>query len=145
MQRRPGLENDFLQGSEMNKLTMLATAAFLAIAFAAPAAMAQTAPPAPKTVLADHSMRTSMLIGMKVVDDHGELLGTVVEILVKNGAVEPTAILSVADYSALATRLVAVPLSHLKIEGNKAMMPGVTMKMLIAMPLYDYEGGAHSR
>lgn len=129
----------------MNKLTMLAAVAALAIAFTAPAAIAQTAPPSPSVVLADHSMRASMLIGMKVMDDQDQLLGTVVEILVKDKAVEPTAILAVADYGALATRLVAVPLSHVKVEGHKGMMPGATRKMLIAMPLYDYEGGSQTR
>ncbi len=124
----------------MTNLTRLATALALAMAFAAPAARAE-APPPPKTVLADHSMRASMLIGMKVIGDNGDVLGTVVEILVKDKAVEPTAILSVVDLGALATRLVAVPLSHVKVEGNKASMPGMTKKMLIAMPFYDYEGG----
>jgi sporulation protein YlmC with PRC-barrel domain len=124
----------------MKKLTVLATAAVLGIAFAAPLAMAQTSPQAPKLVLADHSMRTSMLIGMKVLDDQGQPLGTIVEILVKDHAVEPTVILAVADLGALATKLVAVPLSHVKLEGNQAMMPGATRKMLIAMPFYDYEG-----
>ncbi len=124
----------------MTKLSMLTTAAILAMAFAAPFATAQTPPAHPKVVLADHSMRASMLIGMKVVDDQDQVLGTVVEILVKDKAVEPKAIVAVLDLNALATRHVAVPLSHLKIVGDKATMPGVTKKMLVAMPLYDYEG-----
>ena len=129
----------------MNQLTMLAAAATLAIAFAAPVARAQTPPASHGVVLADHSMRASMLIGMKVMDDQDQLLGTVVEILVKDKAVEPTVILAVADLGALATKLVAVPLSHVKVEGGKAMMPGATKQQLIAMPLYDYEGGGRTR
>jgi hypothetical protein len=128
----------------MTKLSILTAAASLAMAFAAPLATAQTSPAHAKVVLADHSMRASMLIGMKVLDDHNQLLGTVVEILVKDQAVEPTAIVSVFDLNALATRLVAVPLSHLKVEGNKMTMPGVTKKMFVAMPLYDYEGGGRN-
>jgi hypothetical protein len=124
----------------MTKLSTITAAASLAMAFAAPFAAAQTPPAHPKVVLADHSMRASMLIGMKVLDEHDQVLGTVTEILVKDHAVEPTAIVAVLDLNALATRLVAVPLSHLKVEGDKVMMPGVTKKMLIAMPLYDYEG-----
>lgn len=124
----------------MTRLSTLTIAASLAIAFAAPFAAAQTPPAHPKVVLADHSMRASMLIGRKVLDDHNQVLGTVKEILVKDQAVEPTAIVAVLDLNALATRLVAVPLSHLKVEGDKVMMPGVTKKMLVAMPLYDYEG-----
>jgi len=129
----------------MTKLTMVVTAAALGIAFAAPLAMAQTSPQSPKLVLSDHSMRASMLIGMKVIDDQDQPLGTIVEILVKDQAVEPTVILAVADLGALATRLVAVPLSHVKLEGNKATMPGATRKTLIAMPFYDYEGGGPNR
>nr|WP_294523885.1 PRC-barrel domain-containing protein [uncultured Rhodopila sp.] len=129
----------------MTKLSMLTTAASLAMAFAAPVAMAQTPSAHARMVLADHSMRASMLIGMKVLDDHGQVLGTVKEILVKDQAVEPTAIVAVLDLNALATRLVAVPLSHLKVEGNKVMMPGATKEMLVAMPLYDYEGGGPGR
>ncbi len=129
----------------MKKLILLAAVATLAVGFAGPVALAQTPTPAPKVVLADHSMRASMLIGMKVLDDEGQPLGTIVEILVKDQAVEPTAIVAVADLGALATRLVAVPLSHVKVEGHKAMMPGMTKKMLIAMPFYDYEGGGQNR
>jgi sporulation protein YlmC with PRC-barrel domain len=129
----------------MNKLTLLATAVTLAMAFAAPVVRAETPAQTPKVVLADHSMRASLLIGMNVIDDQGKPLGTVVDVLVKDSATEPTVILSVADLGALATRLVAVPLSHVKIEGGKAAMPGTTMKTLIAMPLYDYEGGGQNR
>jgi hypothetical protein len=128
----------------MTKLSLLTTAASLAMLFAIPLATAQTPPAHPKVVMADHSMRASMLIGMKVLDDHDQVLGTVVEILVKDQAVEPTAIVAVLDLEALATRHVAVPLSHLKVEGDKMMMPGGTKKMLVLMPLYDYEGGARS-
>ena len=128
----------------MTKLSMLTAAACLAMAFAAPVATAQTPPAHAKVVLADHSMRASLLIGMKVLDDHDQVLGTVVDILVKDHAVEPTAIVAVLDLNALATRLVAVPLSHLKVEGDKVMMPGMTKKMLVAMPLYDYEGSGRN-
>ena len=129
----------------MTSPTILATAAALAMALTAPAAIAQTPTPPPKLVLADHAMRASMLIGMKVLDDQGEPLGTIVEILVKDHAVEPTAIIAVADLGSLSTKLVAVPLSHVKIKGDKATMPGMTMKMMIAMPLYDYIAGGGGR
>ena len=129
----------------MTSPTILATAAALAMALTVPTAIAQTPTPPPKLVLADHAMRASMLIGMKVLDDQGQPLGTIVEILVKDQAVEPTAIIAVADLGALATKLVAVPLSHVKIKGDKATMPGTTMKMMIAMPLYDYMAGGGGR
>jgi len=130
----------------MRTLSVFAMAAGLAVVFAAPVVRAQTtAAPAPasapKAVLADHSMRASMLIGMQVTDDQGQTIGTVVDILVKNNAGEPRAVLSVGDYAGLSTKLVVVPLSHLKIVGSSAKMPGATKAMMIKMPLYDYEGG----
>nr|WP_294551420.1 PRC-barrel domain-containing protein [uncultured Rhodopila sp.] len=128
----------------MTKLSILATAACLAMAFSAPFAVAQTPPEHPKIVMPDHSMRASMLIGKKVLDEQNGELGTVVEIMVKNGAVEPKAIVAILDLNALATRHVAVPLSRLKVQDDKVMMPGVTKKMLVAMPLYDYEGDGRS-
>jgi sporulation protein YlmC with PRC-barrel domain len=128
----------------MTKRSILATAACLAMAFSGPFATAQTPPPHPKMVMPDQSIRASMLIGKKVLDEQNGELGTVVEIMVKKGAVEPKAIVAILDLNALATRHVAVPLSRIMVVDDKVMMPGVTKKMLVAMPLYDYEGDGRS-
>jgi sporulation protein YlmC with PRC-barrel domain len=102
--------------------------------------MAQTLTGSPGAVLADHSMRTSKLIGMKVDNDQGQPIGTVEDILVKDGAIEPTVILSVGAYVGGAGKLVAVPLSHVHVEGMKAMMPGATKQVMASMPTFTYEG-----
>lgn len=124
----------------MRKLSMLASVGVLGLAFAGPIAKAQTLTGSPTAVLADHSMRASKLIGMKVTNDEGQSIGTVVDILVKDGAVEPTVILSVGSYVGDDDKLIAAPLSHVHVEGMKAMMPGATKQVLASMPVFKFEG-----
>jgi sporulation protein YlmC with PRC-barrel domain len=124
----------------MAKRTMLASIAVLVLACTGPVAIAQTLTGSPTAVLADHSIRTSKLIGMKVTNDQGQSIGTVLDILVKDQAAEPTAILSVGSYVGGGDKLVAVPLSHIKIEGMKAMMPGATKPMMASMTAFKFEG-----
>ena len=125
----------------MTKRTTLASIAVLVLACAGPVAKAQTLTGSPTAVLADHSIRTSKLIGMKVTSDQGQPIGTVLDILVKDQATEPTAILSVGDYVGGGDKLVAVPLSHIKLEGMKAMMPNATKQMMATMAPYKFEVG----
>jgi sporulation protein YlmC with PRC-barrel domain len=125
---------------KMRKLSMLASVAVLGVAFAGPAVMAQTLTGSPTAVLADHSMRASKLIGMKVNNDQGQPIGTVEDVLVKDGAIEPRVILSVGAYVGGGDKLIAVPLSHVHVEGMKAMMPGVTKQAMATMPAFKFEG-----
>jgi sporulation protein YlmC with PRC-barrel domain len=126
----------------MTKLTALAAIAALAMTFAAPA-FAQTAT-GNGIVMTDHSMRSSKLIGVSVYNDQGQSIGSVIDVLVKNAAAEPTAILSVGDYVGGGTRLVAVPLSHVNLDGAKPMMSGATKQMLASMPIYLFQPNQNS-
>jgi sporulation protein YlmC with PRC-barrel domain len=121
----------------MKKLTALAAMAALAMTFAAPA-FAETLT-GNGIVMTDHSMRSSKLIGSTVYNDQGQSIGSVIDVLVKNGAAEPTAILSVGDYVGGGTKLVAVPLTHVNLDGAKPMMSGATKQMLAGMPVYLFQ------
>ena len=118
----------------MPSLKILASSVVLAAAFAAPPGFAETLGGSPVLVLADHSISASKLIGMKVSADNGETLGTVVDVLVKDSTAEPRVILSTNE------KLVAVPLSHVKLEGSKAMMPGATRMTMASMPAFRFDG-----
>jgi sporulation protein YlmC with PRC-barrel domain len=124
----------------MKKLTILTSVAALTFVLAAPLTQAQALSGSPALVLADHSMSASKLIGMQVSDDKGASIGTVIDVLVKDAAAEPIVILSVGDYVGDAAKLVAVPLSHVKVIGNKAMMPGASKQMMASMKLFRFEG-----
>lgn len=115
----------------MKKFTTLVAATALAAVFAAPIAMAAGS----DIVMADHNMRASKIISAKVYNEQGEAIGSVVDVLVKDTAAEPTAILSVGDYIGGGTKLVAVPLSHVNLTGAKAMMPA-SKQTLISMPVF---------
>ena len=93
-------------------------------------------------MLADHTMRAGKLIGMAVYNDQGEKIGTVDDILVTAGAIEPIAVVSVGGFLGVGERLTSEPLSHLKLApGDKMMMPGATKPILMAKPSFKYQYG----
>lgn len=118
---------------------LIALAALAAVtSLAVPPVMAQTLTGSSAIVMNDHSMRASKLVGLSVTDEQGHKLGTIVDVLVKGAAVEPTVILSTGQ------KMVAAPLSHLTVTGTKLMMPGTTPAAIAAMPTYGFnplEGG----
>ncbi len=120
----------------MKKLTMLASATALAFALAVPPALAQSYSYS-KIMMADHSIRTSKLIGLPVVNKQGEKVGTIVDVLVKDSAAEPIVILSVGDFVGGGPKLVAAPLSHITFEKTHIMMAAATKQEIARMPAYD--------
>jgi sporulation protein YlmC with PRC-barrel domain len=91
--------------------------------------------PANTILLPDHSVRASKLIGATVYNNQQEAIGTVVDLIVARGAAEPTAILSVGDYLGTGRKLVAVPLSRVKLDSPKPMMPLANKERLARMPI----------
>ena len=120
----------------MKKFPMLATVAALALTFAAPA-FAQSGTSS-GMMAADHMMRTSKMVGSPVYNDQGDKIGEIFDILVKPGATEPTAIVAVGEYTGGGSRLVAFPLSKVKVEGNKMMISGASKAALQNMPAYVF-------
>lgn len=122
----------------MLKLLKLAAIGTLALGLAGPA-LAQSA--MKDTVMTkDQSMRTSKVIGMTVYNDAGDKIGSVLDVLVRTGT-EPQAIVNVGDYLG-GTKLVAIPLAKLNLEGAKPMMMGATKAMLMALPAYPGDFGS---
>lgn len=91
---------------------------------------------------ADKSMRSSKLIGAVVYNDEGDKIGSIVDILVRGGAVESVAIVSVGDYLGGGTKLVAFPVSKLQLDATKAMMQGATKRAIQSMPAIDLSFGS---
>jgi sporulation protein YlmC with PRC-barrel domain len=116
----------------MKKLTILAATTALTMAFApsiVTPAFAQSM--AISTIVAqDHSMRSSKLIGMDVFNDKGEKIGKIEDVLVKASAAEPLAVLSVTGNA----KMVAVPLSHVSLKSDKAIMPATKAEMAAMTP-----------
>ena len=62
--------------------------------------------------------------------------------LVRGGAVESVAIVSVGDYVGGGTKLVAFPVGKLQLDATKAMMQGATKRAIQSMPAIDLNFGS---
>jgi hypothetical protein len=89
----------------------------------------------------DKSMRSSKLIGAVVYNDEGDKIGSIIDILVRGGAVEPIALVSVGDYLGGGTKLVAFPVGKLQLDAAKAMMQGASKRAIQAMPAFELNFG----
>src|ERR1700749_4010151 len=107
----------------MKKFTTLIAMAALAAMFAVPSFALS---PANDIVMTDHGMRTSKLIGATVYNDQRQGIGWVIDVLVQGASAEPTVILSVGDFVGGGAKLVALPLSHVNLDGAKPIMAGAT-------------------
>ncbi len=91
-------------------------------------------------MLADHTMRASKLVGMAVYNNQGAKVGTIDDILVTAGAIEPTVVVSVGGFPGGGQKLTTEPLSHVKLApGDRMMMPDATQASLSAKPVFNYE------
>jgi hypothetical protein len=131
---------DNTQENQMKRITTLLAAAALAAVFTAPP-LAMAA--GNDIVLPDHTMRASKIIGATVYNEQGQNIGSVVDVLVKNTPSEPTAILSVGDFAGGGTKLIAMPLSHVNLDGAKPMMP-TTKQSLASMPVFLFPPNANN-
>lgn len=127
----------------MKMLSTIVVATALAFAVAAPVpGFAQGYYSGPIMVMPDHSMGARSMIGAPVYNDQKQQIGMVQDIMVKAMAAEPMAVLSVGSFLGTGEKLVAVPLSHLQLQGKDAMMmAGATKAMLESLPSYPGAGG----
>ncbi|MES1265813.1 MAG: PRC-barrel domain-containing protein, partial [Variovorax sp.] len=75
--------------------------------------------------------RASTIIGSSVVNDAGESIGSVDDLLVSPDGKETYAVLSVGGFLGIGSKLVVVPYSSLK-PGEKIVLPGGTKDGLTA-------------
>jgi hypothetical protein len=84
--------------------------------------------------------RASKLIGAKVVNDAGDLVGTIDDLLVGAEQDPVFAVLSVGGFLGVGSQLVVVPLSSLIITPNRVSFPGASKDALEALPPFRYPG-----
>lgn len=123
----------------MKKVSTIVAAAALAAACAAPATSFAQGPARRIYVAPNHSMSAKSMLGAPVYNAQNQKIGSVDTIMVKPGVTE--VILSVGDYLGTGPKLVAVPLSHLKLQGSDALEMNATKAMLAKMAAYSIPGG----
>ena len=107
-----------------------------------PERMATAAPVAvsPGSVLIARQ-RMSQVIGSRIYNERNESIGEVEDVVLRNDATGPIAVIQVGGFLGMGGRLVAVALNDLRwnAERERIMLPGATKEQLQARPVFTYE------
>jgi sporulation protein YlmC with PRC-barrel domain len=90
----------------------------------------------------DKGLRTSQLKGKAVVNETGEKIGSIDDVIVGRDNNSLFAVLQVGGFLGIGSRLVAVPYNSLKIDdgGKKVMLPGASKEQLKELAEFRYLG-----
>ncbi len=125
----------------LNRFLIATTLTAIIAAAGAPPTFAQGAPQTVtkvNVVAVAQGFRASKIDGSTVVNDHGDKIGTIDDIVLVNDSSSAYAILSVGGFLGLGTYLVAVPFKDLQIEKNKVTLAGATKDQLKTLPPFQY-------
>jgi PRC-barrel domain protein len=122
--------------------TFLAALA-LAMAVSLPVLADNLAPQTAKTVTIDvakiaNGYRSTKIVGSNVVNDAGDTIGKIDDLLIGRDDSVLYAIVSVGGFLGIGTKLVAVPFEQLQIGKDDLVMPGGTKDQLKALPTFEY-------
>jgi hypothetical protein len=122
--------------------TFLAALA-LAMAVSLPVLADNLTPQTAKTVTIDvakiaNGYRSTKIVGSNVVNDAGDTIGKIDDLLIGRDDSVLYAIVSVGGFLGIGTKLVAVPFEQLQIGKDDLVMPGGTKDQLKALPTFEY-------
>ena len=89
------------------------------------------------TVLAT-GYRTSKVVGSTVVNEMGETVGTIDDLIVTPADRVPFAVLSVGGFLGVGTKYVVIPASALQVQDKQIVVSGATKDSLKALPEFIY-------
>jgi sporulation protein YlmC with PRC-barrel domain len=90
-----------------------------------------------KMVVLGWSAKNKML-GKSVYNDKNEKIGKVEDVIVAPDGKLSWAIIGVGGFLGLASKDVAIPMDHLKLKGDRFLLPGATKEALKALPAFHY-------
>lgn len=82
--------------------------------------------------------RASKIIGTSVVNEAGDTVGKVDEIIIGPDGKAPFVVLSVGGFLGVGDRLIVLPYEQMKTDGTKIVLPGATKDSLKALPEFKY-------
>ena len=82
--------------------------------------------------------RASKVIGSSVVNDAGDTVGRVDDIIIGEDGKAPFVVLAVGGFLGIGDRLVVLPYEQLKAMDRKIVMPGATKDALKDLPAFKY-------
>ena len=130
----------------MNKTLLLSSAAMISVALLSGGVRAQGIPQTIELVKVDvqklaAGYRSSKVVGTSVVNDAGQTIGTIDDLLVSSDGKQPYAVLSVGGFLGIGTHLVVVPYETLTFADKKVTLPGGTKEGLRMLPEFKYVTG----
>lgn len=130
----------------MNKFVIFVSAALLGVVLLSGGAAAQGTPQMVSLVKLDVRMlaagyRASKVIGSSVVNETGETIGEIEDLLVSPDGKQPYAVLSIGGFLGMGTHLVVVPYDTLRFSEKKVLLPGGTKDGLRMLPEFKYIPG----
>jgi sporulation protein YlmC with PRC-barrel domain len=82
--------------------------------------------------------RVSKVLGATVVNEAGEKVGTIDDLILTPSDKVPYAVLSVGGFLGMGTRLVVVPYDAMKAGDKNMVLPGATKDSLKMLPEFNY-------
>jgi hypothetical protein len=130
----------------MNKAMMLASAALIGVALISGGARAQGVTQTVELTKVDvqtlaAGYRASKVIGSTVVNDAGETIGEISDLLVSPDGKQPYAVLSIGGFLGMGTHLIVVPYASLSFTDKKVTLPGGTKESLKMLPEFKFAAG----
>jgi sporulation protein YlmC with PRC-barrel domain len=130
----------------MRKLTLFGAAAGAAVLLATLAPQPGHAQGVPQSVVLTRvdpatlatGYRTSKVVGSHVVNELGDAVGTIDDLIVTPSDRVPFAVISVGGFLGMDRKLVVVPYSSLSVGDNKMMLKGATKESVKALPEFKY-------
>jgi sporulation protein YlmC with PRC-barrel domain len=90
-----------------------------------------------KAVMEGWSAKKAIL-GKAVYNDKNEKIGTVADLIITPDRSVSYAIIGAGGFLGIGKHDVAIPMSQLKLEKDKFILPGATKEALKAMPKFEY-------
>jgi hypothetical protein len=82
--------------------------------------------------------RASKVIGANVVNDRGDGIGKIDDVIISSDGKAPYAVLSVGGFLGVGSRLVLVRYQDLNFANNKVTLAGASKEQLMALPEFKY-------
>src|SRR5215212_1979565 len=82
--------------------------------------------------------RASKVIGSSVVNDAGETVGRVDDIIIGEDGKAPFVVLAVGGFLGIGDKLVVLPYEQIKTMDRKIVMPGATKEAVKDLPTFKY-------
>lgn len=87
---------------------------------------------------ADQRLRMSKFVGASVYNEQNEKIGTVDDVLLGNSDTVTDVVLSVGGFLGIASKLVEVQYSKIRVNSDKLVIAGATKDQLTHLPEYKY-------